>query len=162
MLWLEKEGIAPYLAEADLRTLSTDIRLIKAARRLRECTNIFKSTTSDQIDILVRILDEHVDEPEHIAQVNGKRVMVWHRNDAVMAVLSGQWAGALVEYVQTCTNEFYMPYERAANLCIGKYVDEGLVGGRAQGIISRLLNYIQESSRGLESGMSVYWTENSA
>ncbi len=160
MLWLEEEGIAPYLAEADPRTLSTDIRLIKAAKRLRDSAEILENTPSDQVEILAQILDRNMQSSMHVTQTDGRQIKVWHRDDAVIAVLNGEWARALVCYVQTCADEFYMPYDHAVNLCTGnKYIEEGLAGGRAQVITKKLLNCIQESANGFKSGMSIYWTE---
>ena len=83
------------------------------------------------------------------------------RNDEVDAILSGEWISALECYIQTCTDEFYRPYDDTVEKFLNKYIKEGLVGGRAQSIIRRLLNDIQDSADGLKLGMSIYWTEDS-
>jgi len=113
----------------------------------------------------VRILNEHLEEPTHIAQVNGQRVRVWHRNDAVNAVLSGEWARALECYVQTCTAEFYMPYDHAVKLCMRKYVnvvEKEPTMSEDQDLVINLLENVHKSANGLKSDSSVYWTEDSA
>jgi hypothetical protein len=161
MFWLEKEGIAPYLAEAYPPTLSTDIDLIKAAKRLRDYDTILKETKNDQINILTQILDDHMQDPINIAQIKQHRVRAWHRDDAVMDVLTGKWISALVGYVQTLNNEFGYPSGLSIDYVMTKYIERTLTNFEAQDLIEDLLNYIQISTNGLYSGLSVYWTEDS-
>ena len=161
MLWLEKEGIAPYLAEAYPPTLSTDINLIKAAKQLRDYDTILKETKNDQINILIQILGDHMQDPINIAQINQHRVRAWHRDDAVIDVLSGKWISALMGYVQTLNNQFGYPSGLSIDYVMTKYIERTLTDFEAQDLIEDLLNYIQISTNGLYSGLSVYWTEDS-
>ena len=164
MLWLEEEGIAPYLAEAYQPTLSTDIDLIKAARKLRECAGILEDITYDQFEGFMRILSK-MDSPVYLSKINGRHVKVWHRDNSIVALLSGGWARALVFYVQTCTDEFYMPHDHAVKLCMRKYVNEiekESTLSKDQDLVIKLLKYVHMSADGLKSNSSVYWTEDSA
>jgi hypothetical protein len=162
--WLEEEGITPYLAEAYPDTLNTDVRLIKAAKRLRDCAKILEDMTCAQFERLVRILDGHIPEPTYLAQVDGHQVKVLHRDDAVIAVLSGEWAQALACYVEVCTDEFYMPYDRAVKSCMRKYVnviEKEPTISEDQDLIINLLEYVHKSANSLKSDSSIYWTEDS-
>jgi filamentous hemagglutinin family protein len=161
MLWLEEEGIAPYFEGANPEMLTTDLRFVKAAKQLRDYAKTLRDTKSDQIDILARILAEHLQEPMDIAQVNGHHVKVWRRDDEVHSLLRGEWTSALIGYVQTLNAEFGYPSRLSIDFVMAKYVETKLTDIEAQDLTEDLLYYVQMSSNGLPSGLSVYWTEDS-
>lgn len=127
--WLEAEGIEPYLEGVFREMLSTDLRLIKAAKRLRDYTAILEGATDAQIQALIKTLSWIVEHPvpinSSIASFD-EYVQGAKKRDETLHARTGrewfEWVDALIEYARILKTDFDWPAIDCVDKVMWEYV----------------------------------------
>jgi hypothetical protein len=127
MSWLKQEGIAPYFEGAHPEMLSTDLRLYKAAKKIRDYATILKETTNEQIEEFIKMLLYIVDPPiplDSSIDWFHKRLQATRPPDEQLYAIEGvEWIDALIGYAETLNTEFNWPIDN----CVGKSMRDYII-----------------------------------
>lgn len=118
-------GVQPYMTDAYGGSLSTDLRLYKAAEKLQELMPILEDADGTRIaglktavqqffPTLDLLTEEQVDSFDKILQS--------HKGDMTDFDLAGQCIYSLTEYVNILGTEIGWPVEKSVNFVMGRYV----------------------------------------
>ncbi|HUT44970.1 MAG TPA: hypothetical protein VMX36_01745, partial [Sedimentisphaerales bacterium] len=118
-------GVQPYMTEAYADSLSTDLRLYKAAEKLQELMPVLedvngihiaglRETVAEYFPTLDVLSDERMDS---FAQV-----LASHKGDETNYDLAGQCIFALTEYINILGTDIGWPVETSVEFVMGRYV----------------------------------------
>ena len=118
-------GVQPYMTDAYADSLSTDLRLYKAAEKLQELMPVLEDANGTRIAGLKTAIEQFFPTLDLISeeQMNSfTLVLESHKGDGTEFDLAGQCIFALREYVNILSTEIGWPVEKSVEFVMGRYV----------------------------------------
>jgi filamentous hemagglutinin family protein len=118
-------GVQPYLADAYAGSLSTDLRLLKAAERLQGLIAILEDAGGRRTAALRVVVGRSFPTLDSISeeQVDSfRRELAGHAGDGTDHDLAGQTLSALTTYVDILSTDVGWPMDRSVGFVMGRYV----------------------------------------
>jgi hypothetical protein len=118
-------GVQPYVTEAYADSLSTDLRLYKAAEKLQELTSVLEDVNGVYVAALREAVAEFFPRLEFLSEEqmdSFTQVIVGHRGDQTNYDLAGQCIFALTEYVNILSTDIGWPVQTSVEFVMGRYV----------------------------------------
>ena len=118
-------GVQPYMTEAYADSLSTDLRLYKAAEKLQKLMPILEDADGTRIAALKAAVEQFFPTLDLLSeeQMNSfTLVLESHKGDGTDYDLAGQCIFALRDYVNILSTEIGWPVETSVEFVMGRYV----------------------------------------
>jgi hypothetical protein len=118
-------GVQPYMTEAYANSLSTDLRLYKAAEKLQELMPVLEDTDGTRIGGLKAAVAQFFPTLDSLSEEQMKsftQVLESHKGDGTDFDLAGQCIFALREYINILSTEIGWPVEKSVEFVMGRYV----------------------------------------
>jgi hypothetical protein len=118
-------GVQPYMTEAYANSLSTDLRLYKAAEKLQELMPVLEDVNGIHIAGLRETVAEYFPTLDVLSEEqmdSFAEVLAIHKGDGTNYDLAGQCIFALTEYVNILSTEIGWPVEKSVEFVMGRYV----------------------------------------
>jgi len=118
-------GVQPYMTEAYADSLSTDLRLYKAAEKLQKLMPILEDADGTRIAALKAAVEQFFPTLDLLSedQMNSfTLVLESHKGDGTNYDLAGQCIFALRDYVNILSTEIGWPVETSVEFVMGRYV----------------------------------------
>ncbi|MGB2862871.1 MAG: hypothetical protein WBC05_06060, partial [Sedimentisphaerales bacterium] len=118
-------GVQPYMTEAYAGSLSTDLRLYKAAEKLQELMPVLEDADGTRIAKLKVAVEQFFPTLDLLSEEqmdSFTQVLEGHKGDGTDFDLAGQCIFALREYVNILSTEIGWPVEKSVEFVMGRYV----------------------------------------
>ena len=118
-------GVQPYVTAAFGNSLSTDLRLYKAAEKLQELMPVLEDINGKRIAGLQRAVAQYFSTLDLLSdeQMDSfAQVLESHKGDGTEFDLAGQCLSALREYVNILSTDIGWPVEKSVEFVMGRYV----------------------------------------
>jgi len=118
-------GVQPYMTEAYANSLSTDLRLYRAAEKLQELMPVLEDTDGTRIGGLKAAVAQFFPTLDSLSEEQMKsftQVLESHKGDGTDFDLAGQCIFALREYINILSTEIGWPVEKSVEFVMGRYV----------------------------------------
>ena len=118
-------GVQPYMTEAYADSLSTDLRLYKAAEKLQELMPVLEDVNGIHIAGLREAVAEYFPTLDILSEEqmdSFTQVLTSHKGDGTDFDLAGQCIFALIEYVDILDTDIGWPVEKSVEFVMGRYV----------------------------------------
>ncbi|MHC4324552.1 MAG: hypothetical protein ACYSUX_09785, partial [Planctomycetota bacterium] len=118
-------GVQPYMTEAYADSLSTDLRLYKAAEKLQELMPVLEDVNGIHVAGLRETVAEYFPTLDVISEEqmdSFAQVLVSHKGDGTNYDLAGQCIFALTEYINILGTDIGWPVETSVEFVMGRYV----------------------------------------
>jgi len=118
-------GVQPYVIEAYADSLSTDLRLFKAAEKLQELIPVLEDANGTRIAGLRTAVAQFFPTLDVISEErldSFAQELARHEGDGTDYDLAGQCIFALTEYINILGSEIGWPIERSVGFVMGRYV----------------------------------------
>jgi len=117
--------VQPYVTEAYADSLSTDLRLYKAAEKLQELMPVLEDENGTRIAGLRKTVAEYFPTLDSLSEEQMEsftQVLENHKGDGTDFDLAGQLIFALREYVNILSTDIGWPVEKSVEFVMGRYV----------------------------------------
>ncbi|MFC1792338.1 beta strand repeat-containing protein [Planctomycetota bacterium] len=118
-------GVQPYVTEAFAGSLSTDLRLYKAAEILQELMPVLEDADGSRIAALRKAVAQFFPTLDSLSDEemdSFSQVLEDHKGDGTEFDLAGQCIFALREYINILSTEIGWPVEKSVEFVMGRYV----------------------------------------
>ena len=118
-------GVQPYMTEAYANSLSTDLRLYKAAEKLQKLMPVLEDADGTRIAGLRKVVAQFFPTLDMLSEEqmdSFNKVLESHKGDGTDFDLAGQCILALREYVNILSTEIGWPVEKSVEFVMGRYV----------------------------------------
>ena len=118
-------GVQPYVTKAYADSLSTDLRLYKAAEKLQELMPALEDVNGVHIAGLRETVAEYFPTLDVLSEErvdSFAQVLASHKGDGTDFDLAGQCISALTEYVNILSTDIGWPVEKSVEFVMGRYV----------------------------------------